>query len=395
MHRATLSKKVLIAAVLLASTHGSSAEPRGTAFSVDAVPAEASQLFDPKAELLRLQSKYPTTSQIERRQDDGEKQQGSAVVVPQSGGMSFLVPTIVGNQTFNMLYDTGSADFWIYSNESSIYQSLEHPVYIPTSSATLLPNYTWSIKYAGGSSVSGVVFTDTVEAGSVVAQKQAVQAATVIPYEFGPDGIMGLASSTLNQVLPEKQATFFDTIAPTLDRKLFAANFRVNGNGTWDFGFLDSANYQGEVTYTPVVGDQKHWTIAIGEYAVGDGSFSTSAVGEVIVDSGSSLAYLPDQVVEDYYSQIEGYELTQGGSHSFPCNSTVPDLNFKIEGKTFTFPGEDVNYSVINPKTGTCAGAITTKLNMKYAVLGSMFMRNYYVVHSWEDDKMTLGIASR
>jgi aspergillopepsin I len=118
---------------------------------------------------------------------------------------------------------------WVYSNESSPFQSLEHPTYVPTSSAELLHNYTWSIKYAGGQEISGVVFTDTVKAGPVVAHKQAVQAPTVIPFEFSSDGILGLAFSAINTVEPKKQKTIFDTVLPTLKKKVFAANLRVDG----------------------------------------------------------------------------------------------------------------------------------------------------------------------
>ncbi|KNB09537.1 hypothetical protein FOXG_10098 [Fusarium oxysporum f. sp. lycopersici 4287] len=149
------------------------------------------------------------------------KQSGSAKVKPSSSGMSFFVPTVIGNQTFKMIYDTGSADLWVYSNESSPFKSLDHPTYVPTSSAELLKNYNWAIKYASGDEVSGVVFTNTVKASPVVAHKQAVQAATVIQAEFASDGILGLAFSTINTVQPKKQKTF-ETLLPNLKKKVFA-----------------------------------------------------------------------------------------------------------------------------------------------------------------------------
>ncbi|USP82891.1 hypothetical protein yc1106_10165 [Curvularia clavata] len=384
--------KTLSLAAFASSAHALVALPWGKAFSVDAVVAPALSQFNPAAELDRLWSKFPTTGSLDRRQEDATKQQGSVVVQAANSGLSFLVPTVVGNQTFQMIYDTGSADLWVYSNESSIYQSLDHPVYIPTSSAALLPNYTWAIKYASGANVQGVVFTDIVKAGPVVAKKQAVQAATIIPYEFSSDGILGLASSTINTVEPEKQKTFFETVEPTLSRKVFAANLRVDGNGTWDFGYIDDSKYSGEMTWAPVVSD-KYWSIDVQEYATGEGSFGSAVVGEVIVDSGTSLVYLPDAVVNDYYSQIQGSSLTQGGVYAFPCNSTIPDLHLKISGSVFSIPGRDVNYATYDPSKGLCAGAITTRLNMKYSVLGSLFMRNYYVVHSREESTPKMGFA--
>lgn len=283
----------------------------------------------------------------------------------------------------------------MYSNESSIYQSLEHPVYVPTSSATLLQNYTWAIKYAGGQSVSGVVFTDTVKAGPIVAQKQAVQAATVIPFEFNSDGILGLAFGSINTVEPVKQKTFFETLMPTLERKVFSANLRVDGKpSTWDFGYIDEEKFTGDVVYTPVV-SEKYWSVDIGSYAIGQAPFSSSdeKVGEVIVDSGTSLVYLPDPVVEAYYDSIDGSKLQLGGGYTFPCNGTIPDFHFKIEDATLRIPGTSVNYTVYDPAKGLCAGGITTQLNMKYSVLGNLFMKDYYVIHSREEQTPKMGFA--
>jgi aspergillopepsin I len=282
----------------------------------------------------------------------------------------------------------------VYSNESSPFQSEDHPTYAPTSSAELLKGYNWSIKYAFGDEVSGVVYLDTVKAGPVVAHKQAVQAATVIQAEFASDGILGLAFSTINTVKPKKQKTLFETLLPTLKKKVFAANLRVDGKpATWDFGYIDTTKFKGKVAYTPVV-STKYWSMNVSSYAVGKGTFtSKNKVGEVIVDSGTSLVYLPEAVVNDYYSHIKGYKLKEGGSRTYPCNSTVPDFHLKIDSTTLTIPGRDVNYTVYDPNIGLCTGAITSQLNNKYSVLGNLFMKNYYVVHSQEDATPKLGFA--
>jgi aspergillopepsin I len=179
-------------------------------------------------------------------------------------------------------------------------------------------------------------------------------------------------------------------------RKLFAANLRVDGKpSTWDFGYIDESKFKGDIIYTPVVGNKKHWTVGVGSYAVGEGSFSGSdgRVGEVIVDSGTSLVYLPEHVVSEYYRHIEGSELQLGHTYTFPCNGTVPDFHFKIEDATLSIPGNYINYTVYDPTSGLCAGGITTQLNMRYSVLGNLFMKNYYVIHSLEDETPKVGFA--
>lgn len=379
-------------AALVSPSHAYVPAKRGSAFSVDVIAAPALGPFNPEAELQRLQTKFPTTGSLATRQSEDSKQAGSAPVTPSENGYSWFVPTVVGNQTFNMIYDTGSADMWMYSNESSPYQSLEHPTYVPTSSATLLPNYTWSIAYAYGQAIDGVVFTDIVKAGEVTFTNQSVQSAVHIPIEVSSDGIMGLAFSTINTVQPVKQKTFYENLAPTLQKKVFSANLRLGGGASWDFGYIDDSKYSGDIAYVPVV-SEKYWSVAVNEYGFGEGSFGNETIGDVIVDSGTSLIYLPNAVVAEYYGQIEGYELTDGGSHIFPCNSTVPDLHFKIEGATLSVPGHGFNLGQYDPGSDTCVGALNTQLNMKYSVLGNLFMQNYYVVHSTEEETPRMGFA--
>jgi aspergillopepsin I len=390
-----MAMNILGLVAFASSAHALVATQPGEAFSVDAIPAPTVAHFDPAAELQRLWSKFPTTASLQRRQEDAAKQQGSVIVEPQGEGLSYFVPTIIGNQTFQMLLDTGSADLWVISEDGPQWQADEgHPLYHPTGSAELLSGYNWTIKYAYGQSASGVVYTDTVKVGPITATKQAIEAATQISFETGSDGIMGLAPSILNQVKPTAQKTFFETVGPTLQRKVFSANLRVDGTGTWDFGYIDSSKFTGDITWAPVAGNQKYWQIDAGAYSVGNTSaFSSAAIGVVIIDSGSVLAYLPTDVVNDYYAEIPGSSRTQGGSFTFPCNSTMPDLNFKVGQGVLAMPGREVNYGVYDKAKDLCAGAITTQLNMKYSVLGNLWMRNYYVVHSQEESEPKMGFA--
>ncbi|KAL2062977.1 hypothetical protein VTL71DRAFT_6049 [Oculimacula yallundae] len=391
--------KLGLTALISSTTNAFVASPPGSAFSLDVITHSTPQPFSPSAEYHRLSSKFPTTSHLTTRQLDLTKQQGSVLIPAGQSSLSFFVPTVIGNQTFNMLCDTGSADLWVYSNESSIYQSLDHPTYAPTSSATLLQNYTWAIKYAQSTSAtSGIVFTDVVKTGPVTAQNQAVQAATFINEEFRYDGILGLASSTINTVKPVKQKTLFETLGPSLQRNVFASNLRAEGNGSWDFGYIDQSKFSGDIAWAPVVNGSawKYWAISVGTFAVGEKSFGQQTVGDVIVDSGTSLVYLPNDVVDEYYSEIVGHEVTISGTHTFPCNSTVPDFHFKVEGgNVLTIPGKYVNYVVYDKAKNTCAGGITSLLNQKYSILGSLFVKNYYVIHSKEEEAPKMGFALR
>jgi aspergillopepsin I len=103
---------VTAAAAALASSACGVVMPQsqGAAFSMDAITPSAPQHFDPAAELQRLWAKFPTTGHMNTKQARANKQEGSVPANPSSSGLSFFVPTIIGNQTFNLIFDTGSAD---------------------------------------------------------------------------------------------------------------------------------------------------------------------------------------------------------------------------------------------------------------------------------------------
>lgn len=98
-------------ATLVASAHALSIpEGQGVAFSVDAFAPTEPEQFEPAVEWQRLQAKFPTSLWNEPKEIRSEKLAGSAKTKVSASGLAFYVPTVVGNQTFQFIYDTGSAD---------------------------------------------------------------------------------------------------------------------------------------------------------------------------------------------------------------------------------------------------------------------------------------------
>ena len=98
-----------VATAALATSVNGLAMP-GDAFSIEACTPSTPEEFDPVAELQRLEAKYSVVSGGSTVKARSYKQAGSAKVKPSSAGLSFFVPTVIGNQTFDLIYDTGSAD---------------------------------------------------------------------------------------------------------------------------------------------------------------------------------------------------------------------------------------------------------------------------------------------
>lgn len=191
---------------------------------------------------------------------------------------------------------------WVFSTELPQQQSAGHDIYKPSSNATKLQGYTWSISYGDGSSASGDVYTDTVSVGNVVAHNQAVEAAKRISRQFTQDqdndGLLGLAFSSINtgkftildrllgiaisngsgSVKPKAQTTFFDTVKSQLDSPLFAVTLKHNAPGSYDFGYIDNKKYTGKITYTDVDSSQGFWGFTASGYGVGDGEVNSNPI---------------------------------------------------------------------------------------------------------------------
>jgi len=203
-----------------------------------------------------------------------------------------------------------------------------------------MSGYTWNISYGDGSGASGNVYADKVVIGAATATSQAVEAATSVSSQFtadtNNDGLVGLAFSSINTVRPNPQTTFFDTVKGGLSQKLFTATLKAGKPGSYDFGFIDSTKYKGSIVYVPVDSSQGFWEFTADGYSVGSGASSGAPIN-AIADTGTSLLLLDDNIVDDYWSRVNGaaYDDNQGG-YTFPCSATLPTFSFIISGKAIS-----------------------------------------------------------
>ena len=106
---------------------------------------------------------------IDRRDPDSTR----LSAMPHNHTSYYTCPVIIGEgpgkKTFNLNFDTGSGDLWVFSTLMPTIQRGSHVLYDPdasTSSTNL--KKTWDAKYGGGSLTSeakGLAFTDTVNLG--------------------------------------------------------------------------------------------------------------------------------------------------------------------------------------------------------------------------------------
>ncbi|PHH88554.1 hypothetical protein CDD83_7372 [Cordyceps sp. RAO-2017] len=129
-------------------------------------------------------------------------------------------------------------------------------------------------------------------------------------------------------------------------------------HGSYNFGYIDTSQYTGDITYTPASSLLGFWQWTSTGYSVGDGAFNPVDIDSV-ADTGTSIVLLPAPIVRDYWDHVTGghYDEDQK-AYVFPCSSALPDLSFGVENATISIPGEYVRFGHAHSESETCYGGI-------------------------------------
>ncbi|KAJ5029158.1 aspartic peptidase domain-containing protein [Bipolaris maydis] len=375
------------------------------AFSINQVP-HSTHLKNGPAEKVKALRKYGKAvpenllKAAENRANtvvvEASASSGSVTATPSDQyDTSYLCPVTIGTQTFQLDFDTGSSDLWVFSSLQPKSQ-ISGRSYYTVNPSNVLSGYTWKISYGDGSGASGKVYADKVTVGPITATSQAVEAATSVSASFTQDtttdGLLGLAMSSINEVRPVKQTTFFDTVKSQLAQPLFSVSLKYHAAGSYDFGFIDSTKYTGAITYVNVDPSQGFWEFPATAYAVG--SRTTSASIDGIADTGTTLVLLDDSILSAYYAQVSGAQNSDSaGGYIFPCSSTLPDFSIVVSGVKQTIPGEYINFAPNGD--GTCYGGLQSNSDLGLDIFGDVFLKSKYVIFNMGNNSPTLGFAQQ
>lgn len=184
-------------------------------------------------------------------------------------------------------YCQGSSDLWVYSPDSGSSATFFDPS--KSSTWTVYQGGSWEISYGDGSSASGTVGFDEVTIGGLTAKKQAIELADQVSSSFqtdaSTDGLLGLAFSSINQVRPQPQKTFFENIMGDLEQPLFTTDLEEDNSGTYEFGKIDDSKHTGSINYTPVNNGDGFWGIESQSYTIGGSQQACGTCSKTIVDS--------------------------------------------------------------------------------------------------------------
>ncbi|KAI1431676.1 eukaryotic aspartyl protease [Xylaria sp. CBS 124048] len=331
--------------------------------------------------------------------------QGGVTATPQISDSEYLCPVQIGTppQTLNLDFDTASSDFWVFSSETPTDQIDGQTIYDISQSSTAIPlnGESWAVNYGDGSSSGGNVYNDIVSIGGIAVPNQAVEAATYVSpsltWRQNSDGIVGLAFSSLNTVTPNREPTFFDNALQYLAEPLFTANLRPAAPGNYNFGFINTTEFIGEITYIPVNTTTGFWQFTSQGFKIGDSPLTTQP-HDAVADTGTTLLLLPDPIAAAYYAQIPNSAQGPGG-YVFPCEAIPPNYTAVIGPYEAVVPGDSIKFSPVDgdsfDNATTCFGGIqSAPADSAFAIYGDLFLKSQFVVFHAGGD-VQLGLARK
>uniref|UniRef100_A0A8D0CL49 Progastricsin n=1 Tax=Scleropages formosus TaxID=113540 RepID=A0A8D0CL49_SCLFO len=273
-------------------------------------------------------------------------------------------------QTFQVLFDTGSANLWVDSVYCNTQACNAHTKFNSTKSSTYSSTTkTFYISYGTGS-LYGIFGYDSVNVSGIVIKKQIFGLSTNEPgqtfLQAQFDGILGLSypSIAAGQATPVMDNMMQQGL---LQDNLFAFYLSRNGQQGSEvaFGGVDSTKYNSQIYWSPVT-SQTYWQIEIKGYGLFCGC-------QAIVDTGTSFLTCPQQYM-GYLMQAIGAQADQFGGYYVNCNANnLPTLSFNINGVNFPLP-PSAYILVVSSNWHTQA-------IQPLWILGDVFLKEYYSVY--------------
>jgi hypothetical protein len=299
-------------------------------------------------------------------------------------------------QTFTIVPDTGSSNYWIIDANKCTNQACQgYPDsgytkhrFDSTKSSTFKNLGTpFSIQYGSGS-CDGSLAVDVLAFAGLSYATQTFGLASSIADVFGYqpiDGIMGLGWPALavDNVVPPIQ-----NLLPSLDKPLFTVwldrkvQMSMGGNGGLiTYGALDTMNCAPTFNYV-TLSSKTYWQFAVDSFSVGSSSIAKSQ--QVISDTGTSWLGGPQNGINDIVQATNAQYDPINQIYTVPCTQTgLPDIVFTIGGMKYNIPATEY---VLDLELGNGNCAITA-FDFDFGgfgpqwILGDTFIRTYCNVY--------------
>lgn len=294
-------------------------------------------------------------------------------------------------QSFQVVFDTGSANFWVPSVKHSSPKELSHVSlshhhrYDSSKSTTYVKDgRPFEIIYGKGQAVRGALSRDVTGLGGITISDQTFGEAQ----EYAGDafksgkfgGILGLAYPSLSN----------DTSTPVFDNMMtqglvsepvfsFYLNWNVSdpNGGEVLFGGIDESRYQGTIHYVPVT-ERAFWKLHMDSVKVrGNETFCAHGC-DAVVDTGTSVIMGPSAAIDKIHQLMGARFCLRRKRYVLNCGTIpeLPSIIFTFSGKDFVLEAKD--YAIqISPGEQLCESGFEAMDNPAW-VLGDVFLKRYY-----------------
>ncbi|XP_028263484.1 gastricsin-like [Parambassis ranga] len=316
---------------------------------------------------------------------------------------TYYGPISIGTppQSFQVLFDTGSANLWVDSIYCNTQACNTHKKFDPRQSSTYSANgQSFYLPYGAGS-LNGVFGYDTVTVGGIQITNQEIGLSTDEPgqnfvvAQF--DGILGLSYPS---IAAGGQTPVVDNMISNnlLDSDIFA--FYLSGDAQQgsmlSFGEVDSSLYQGQVYWTPVT-SETYWQIGVQGFQINGQETGWCSQGcQSIVDTGTSMLTAPSQLLGNIMQAI-GAQQNQYGDYLVDCSqvNNLPTLSFVISGVSLPLPPS----AYITQNNGYCVVGITptylpSQNGQPLWIFGDVFLREYYSIYDRSNNRVGFAVAA-
>ncbi|KAJ3273844.1 hypothetical protein HDV01_003822 [Terramyces sp. JEL0728] len=314
-------------------------------------------------------------------------------------------------QTFKVLLDTGSSNFWI-RDSSCASQDCSNPGFKSAKSKTFqtVNSNAPPINYLDGSFVQGPLVEDVVSINGKSVQQEFYLAKNDGSAEgYAVDGILGFA-------FPDAYPTFFKNLITDnqIGKQVFSIYYSNDlQSGSLLVGGVDTNRYAGQLLWNLVYGDKDDgdapfsmWKTKLNSLTVSSKNTTLADSFKLIFDTGTSLSNFPVAIADSInsalgFAKIPGQNITYG----IPCpNSTIPaglpniTLGFATGSLVF-HPADYIYFSSLpSNKTGSvfCTSSFIGRANLtNSAIFGNVLTQKLYVVHDYKNRKIGVAVANR
>ncbi|KAI6155558.1 aspartic peptidase A1 [Pisolithus tinctorius] len=310
----------------------------------------------------------------------------------EANDVAYIATIQVGTpaQDFKILMDSGSADFWIGSEncQSSTGGSCGNHTFLgPQSSSSFVSsNSPFQVTYGSGA-VAGTLCQDQVSIAGLSLNNHTFGVASVESPQFSSssvpfDGLMGLAQSTLSQ---QNVSTPVESLASNGLIPAAITSFKISrlsdqlNDGEVTFGGLDSSKFVANTLVTiSNVNQQGFWEGAIDAVSI-NGADSGLTGRTAILDTGTTVMVIPPADAQQLMQGLGGTCDSQ--QCTLPCTSNS-SLAFTFGGSSFAIDPSDLLILPVQPNnpTGDCVAGIQPQQigAATQWLVGDVFLKNAY-----------------